>query len=257
MICILVALVALSTTGAITIKELHDGLAITHEGSVHLEGGQWRFLMSIEEPVYPDLKGHVAAVRDFITGLSGSQRTALGPLSYSRWLMRLANIHTDTSTPQRQRLSLLPFLGRIASELIGTVSEDEVAALRSAIDNTRAKQEEIVHFVDNMITVVNTTHQIAMDNRRLLKNLNSYLTDYLAAVTSNVTQQLRTLELHLTINEVIHEVELESEWCRHQQLRYLRLRESLEAGRITEELLPPSLISRIRPRHHVPRGVVL
>ena len=99
-----------------------------------------------------------------------------------------------------------------------------------------------------MITVVNSTRNLAATNRKLLSNLNGYLQQYLSSLTSNLTQEINVLSLHITVDEVIHEVEMEYQWTLRQHNHYARLRQGLEAGRLTEGLLPPTLLYDIRVR---------
>ena len=116
---------------ALKVQPLKEGLAVTKAGPVHIERGKWQIVMAIETPTYPDLPGHVQAVKDFLGGLPESRRAAIGPVVYSWWLTCLANIHASPQSPviERSKRSLLPFMGELASQLFGTANEHQVADL--------------------------------------------------------------------------------------------------------------------------------
>ncbi len=151
----------------------------------------------------------------------------------------------DLNTAVRHPRSLLPFLGEWANALVGTATDAQVAELRSAIEETRSKQVEILHFNEDMITVVNTTKQIAAANREEILLLTTKLEGYFDGLVTNLSREVSTLRTILTVNQAIHEVESQYQFLLRQHDRYIRLRQSLESGRVTEELLPPHLLVQI------------
>ena len=64
------------------ISALRDGVLIEKQGAVHLEGGRWRVITSLEEPIYPAVDDHVQTVRATIHNLAPTWKNQHGTSDY-------------------------------------------------------------------------------------------------------------------------------------------------------------------------------
>jgi hypothetical protein len=90
------------------------------------------------------------------------------PLEDKRsWLARLewaTQLVTDViedsfhkHTHNRNKKGLINLGGKFAKSMFGTATDEDVQKLRAIVDETRGNQEEIVHHIKELITVVNHT----------------------------------------------------------------------------------------------------
>ena len=91
------------------------------------------------------------------------------------WLVRLERARTlvtdvleDTiprGTNNRDKRGLINLGGHFAKWMFGTATDEDVQKLRAIIEETRGNQEQIVHHIGELITVVNHSQAEAVKDR--------------------------------------------------------------------------------------------
>lgn len=66
---------------------------------------------------------------------------------------------------------MLPIVGKALSFLFGTVSEDDLNAIRGSINNLAVYQEKVIHVVKESLTILNTTRVEVAENRQAINDL--------------------------------------------------------------------------------------
>ena len=205
-----------------------------------MEGARWRVLVTLSDPT--DDIGHIltdkrSELRHFIASLSLTHRRLLGSGLISAWFSRLSHA--------RVRRSILPFVGQVAHSLFGVATEDDLTELHEAIEATRMKQEEIIHFEHQMLTVVNQTKNMALSNRHTIVGLEKNLNEWTFQLRFNLTHLMDSWQLKFGIESALHGVDLLTLELQRQQDLYRLWKRSLEYGHLTEDLFPQSAFQMI------------
>ena len=85
--------------------------------------------------------------------------------------------------------SILPFVGKLSTFLFGTVNEDQLRGLKAAINQLGRQQSNLVHIVQEQITVMNRSRELISENRLAINQINLKLRD-LDMKMDNITQYL-------------------------------------------------------------------
>ena len=89
----------------------------------------------------------------------------------------------------RSKRSILPFVGKLSTFLFGTVNEEQLRGLKVAINQLRRQQSNLVHVVQEQITVMNRSRELISENRLAINQINIKLRD-LDMKMDNITQYL-------------------------------------------------------------------
>ena len=71
----------------------------------------------------------------------------------------------------RSKRSLLPWGGDLLNALFGTATESDLDGLRKQISNLAVNQNDLVHVVENSLSMLNKTNTLASQNRHAMNNL--------------------------------------------------------------------------------------
>ena len=92
----------------------------------------------------------------------------------------------------RSRRSLIPIVGKALSFLFGTLSEDDVSAIKANIRTIRKNQQVLSHVVRESLTIMKTTQAQSLKNTKTINNV----IDVVSAL-NNAVGQLKSEVLHL------------------------------------------------------------
>lgn len=90
---------------------------------------------------------------------------------------------------QRSKRALLPIFGKALSFLFGTVSEDDLNAIKSSINNLAVNQEKEIDVVEESLTILDTTRVEVAENRQAINDIIGALS-VLNTTTQNATDRL-------------------------------------------------------------------
>ena len=117
-----------------------------------------------------------------------------------RTLDTIRTMYTSTTTDRRRR-SLLPWAGDILSSLFGTATKTDMTRLRERLNGVIGDENELVHIVENSLTLVNKTNAVSSANRRAINQL--------SLTTSKLDKKMRRLH-NLALDRVmIQDVKIE------------------------------------------------
>ena len=71
----------------------------------------------------------------------------------------------------RSKRSLLPWGGDLLNALFGTATESDLECLQKQISNLAVYQNDLVHVVENSLSMLNKTNTLASQNRHAINNL--------------------------------------------------------------------------------------
>jgi hypothetical protein len=135
------------------------------------------------------------------------------------WLVRLERARklvTDVledsiprGTNNRDKRGLINLGGHFAKWMFGTATDEDVQKLRAIIEETRGNQEQIVHHIGELITVVNHTQAEAAKNRDYIwdqhaasKKLHHFQYFHAAAINfrDHIAKIRQTFDIHRLID---------------------------------------------------------
>ena len=249
---LLAAVILPHITGWIT--PLPDGLEITTDYEARVIQGEWTVLITLDEPAPAEKL--VPYTDKLIDIISTTPRLAQWERN---WNQRLGMVKrqcenpdgwrtTDVTLQRRQRRGLLDILGIGAHYLFGLATDREVHAVHALVDRLARDQQRIVSELAEFTTVVNHSLTEIQTNRRQI----NIITWHLTALANAVKQSISHLDEELRLQQERTDVELlvsELERAAHRYEQsygiWERRKENLEAGRLTENLLPPDILKSI------------
>ena len=156
----------------------------------------------------------------------------------------------------RSRRGLIDAIGHGLHFLFGTATDDDVEDIQKLVENLAANQSRIFNQMAQFTTIINHTYDKIQANRDRI----NLITKRMTSALQDIDGQLRGLELKSHTLEKKFEFEVLVsclEDVAHRFVRsheaWLHRKENLEAGRLTENLLPPTILESILTSEQQPR----
>ena len=163
------------------------------------------------------------------------------------WLGRLRRIKQNLPRNyqlQRTKRGLFDAIGELAHGIIGVATDREVKEIREVVDNLHGNEAAIVHQMELLTSVVNRSRVFLSENRERINEMNrrfQRMEIYIPRLESKVDY----LMLMVEFERIIEDMETKWDALRNMQELYLHRRHDLQAGRLTEQLLPVSALTEI------------
>ena len=182
-----------------------------------------------------------------------------------RFFEALGHITSDDGQYRTKR-SLLPFVGTILSGLFGLTSEADMSSIRRNLNALKNSQKQVLHVVEDSITLIDKTQQDVQINRNAINQLvnattliNRKLTVLYNDVTKVLNPELEYIQLSSRVANVFHVVSssLRATSFALQQL-FNQVVQALYST-LSPSLAPPKLLSRIlqNVEQRLPSGLAL
>lgn len=124
----------------------------------------------------------------FFIGAVNNFRHELQSLKFSE--AHLKNMFaTVKSLKMRNKRAILPFIGSALSFLFGTVSEQDLSAIRRSVKTLNQNQNKIAHVVKDSLTILNSTRTAVGKNRKAINTL----TDALQTLDDKINEETDAL----------------------------------------------------------------
>lgn len=232
----------------VNFKPLPDGLLVTGRQGLRRQIAEWNTVVVLEAPQKLDkwnflINQVLDSLRSLPTGRYLNNDTLL------TWKTRLRALKVDPTL--RIKRGLFDFIGDVSNKLFGTATQSELNEIRKMIVHSRSQQQDIVHFVNTLSTVVNKTYTEVSANRIQINQVQRALSVLEEKLDRVMKLQLLSQKNFDEVYTVLHLEQvctaLEAFQRHYYRMydRYLRQRASLEIGRLTEELLPPKALTEI------------
>ena len=239
-----------------TIKELPDGLLVTGKQFIKAISTEYTLLVLIAEPEYP------LSLRRNIVRLKTSIRRAvddktIGTPDSVAWLRRIKKLRKqdraarDVHTQDRSKRGILNIVGEISHTLFGTATDKSVEELKKLVSTTQVRQNQVIHRLNGVLSVINHTYDGIEENRNRLNELTDFVNETVEAVNGLAkgieTSEVKWSQLTAVVN-IERSLQL-MEQCHHEYLhlshKYVLQRTSLEAGRLNDFLLTPKQLKDV------------
>ena len=106
------------------------------------------------------------------------------------------------SLGSRSRRSVVPVIGRIMSFLFGTVSESDLDDVRRVINDLSQNQKEIIHVLEEQMTILNVSRVQIAENRDAILDLAKCVNLFdirLRRLTIEIQKQIEHVEMFVTL----------------------------------------------------------
>ena len=241
------------------IQPVTDGLQIETDDQASVLAGEWTILITIDEPQPPqDIQPFIERFRRELD----RSHSAFKPYIH-HWRARLAEIGVSIRSPRcwfrtsKHNISpgssprdtrAIRFVGSVMKHWFGLATQSDVRGVQQAVQVLQSKQNRLVHLMHQFTTVINHTYDEIQTNRRqinLLTTAHNNLTARTAEELKGIHNTLLRHEQRADVETLLYELD-------RVALRYVRSHEAflnrkanLEAGLLTENLLPPGILFQI------------
>ena len=237
------------------VKPLPDGLLVTRAQQLRVQSAEWTVLVVIDNPkLDPGLVRNINLVmaqakkavdNDIIARPQSTSWT--GRLKYLKSSLAQGLVLPPKSQMRRFPRGWFNILGQIGHTLFGLATDDSIAECRRAISQSQLLQQDIVHQVNKLTTVLNRTQGIAAWNQHKISQVTDFISGKLiptlnqATAAINTTQQeVYRLERAFYFERIVSTLEQITSSYINLLHTYARQKASLELGRLTEDILSPS-----------------
>ena len=131
-----------------------------------------------------------------------------------RALNDIKEVYTQPSNTRTKR-SLLPWGGDLLNALFGTATDSDLEGLRTQLGRLATNQNQLVHVVENSLSMINKTNAVAQENRHLannlvddVNNLNTKITQLRATTLTNVRITRLSETITTQINTVLRSLSM-------------------------------------------------
>ena len=159
---------------------------------------------------------------------------------------------TATNDQVRPKRAVIPIIGDALSWLFGTASASDLSKLQSGLDSLRQSQENIIHVVDESLTIMNKTRGATIANRKaintlilssqtLMKNIN-VINDVLQ---SKLGPNLKYTQLSTKLQHMHHLISNSLAVTKDRLFRVLTDIENCFQGKLPFTFVPPRMLRGI------------
>ena len=260
---LLLAMVSSVLGEDVNISPISDGLRIEPGANLVIEEGRWTVLITISDyaqlydplvtrPLIRRRRALQAKLRTLRTNLLCTPDPFLTEERFTIWQERLdallprdsITITTTASEPSRVKRGWFDLGGSILNKVFGVATENQLRQVQSYLLHSAQATEDIVHSVNDLITVVNQTR---IQQKRTLTRV----ADIEIAVTElydQSHQQWRHLQQMSLVVAIDESLSLLESWARELNQQYqlqVRIRTALDAGKFNEDICPLDLLKNI------------
>ena len=234
------------------ITPITDGVLVTGRQPVSSKAIDYTVLVTMTEPrPPPDLQRAVLRLSKHIDKVL--HEGLLDGRDTHGWTQRVLMLQVALSSPQRfghgrtrSKRGLLNFIGDLSHTLFGTATDKSVSECKEMIKKSRVQAGKIVQMINELTSVVNRTFDDITTNRDRINEIGDFVSKTSYSIkqveqTVNMnTRRWRQLQVFVNVESTLNLLEMSVTAFKEARAKYARQKASLEVGRLTEELLPPS-----------------
>ncbi len=174
--------------------------------------------------------------------LKGMEKAIQSP---RRWWRTMRNNRNQEGPDLRVRRGLVDAVGHAFKFLFGSATDDEVQDIKRVVGLLAQKQDRMLSLMSEFTTVINHTYDEIQTNRNQLNSVRTTLYNLsrrLDSDLSSIVKRIRIQERRTNIEFLLNELDKITQRFVHAHEAFLHRKENLEAGRLTENILPPSVL---------------
>jgi hypothetical protein len=150
----------------------------------------------------------------------------------------------DTSPQTRHRRGLVDAGGWLLNKVFGVATQAQVDAIRHIIHQSAEKQKGVVHVINQLVTVVNSTRHAEQESRQRINLMMKELHEF-HHQTELEWANLSTLLQGVQIEAILNRLEAIEQAVYRETTTSKEIRRELEYGRLSEEIFPVHVLEDI------------
>ena len=222
-----------------------DGLLVENLGTVRATAGLWRVWVTLDLPTIPPvLAKDIANLRTFVSQVNHT-------LWRQAWERRLEAIDSNllffppsTVTSSRPKRGWFDPLGYVIHKVFGLATDNEVSEIKNVLSSLNNDDRVIVNRIDMLTTIVNRSRDFIQENRAALVTQSTRLV-ILRAVLARMDNAISLNGALLHTEQIFEDIEHRVATIARLFVLYAHRRQDLHSGRLTEELLPTTVLGQI------------
>ena len=168
-----------------------------------------------------------------------------------RALNDIKEVYTQPSNTRTKR-SLLPWGGDLLNALFGTATDSDLEGLRTQLGRLATNQNQLVHVVENSLSMINKTNAVAQENRHLannlvddVNNLNTKITQLRATALTNVRITRLSETITTQITTVLRSLSMSLQGLESDINKLASHLDQGMRGELSTSLVPPTQLRKI------------
>lgn len=236
---------------------MEDGVMMKKDVEIKTKALQWNVLVVLEDST-TDIRVHIEEqLRKFDTTLATiplSMKRKVNVPSWERQLARVKNSLNQSASnsstvmkgaAKRNKRGLLDFVGMVSKTLFGVATDAEVQSLQQKVEQNRHNAQHIVQLQEEMLTIVNATHEEVVRNRAALNSMINNTAHMWETLEHTFRIRDTTSMLLQRLREAMDMVWYDVIFLRHLIEQRNSKIAALEMRRLTQQILPPKLLRSI------------
>ena len=253
-----VAIVCFDFAGVVDLNQprlLPDGLLVKGgltDRSIRNVVGTWSMhvVVDVFDPPNDRLHAQVRQLSEIIASLPVSRQADNDTKAF--WLKSLHFIAGQlpclSTSAQRHKRGLLDAGGMVLHQLFGEATSADIQTSRHLIQQIRESNKQVLHNANELVSVINQTYNELSLHRTHLLDIEKSVTKLYAQV--NTLQRVSAIRFErlrssISIDRSLSLLESQQLFWHRQRVQYLKERDALEKGRLTESIMPIAELENI------------
>ena len=223
-----------------------DGLLVTNLGTVRATSGLWRVWVTLDTPsISPVLTADIANLKEFVSLVNSSLMWKQGWQSRIQAIeKKLQAFPSTVTTITRVKRGLFDPLGYVIHKVFGLATDGEVQEIQNVLASLNNDDKVIINRMDMLTSIVNRSRSFLQENCGLLKK-QAYRLSVLQMMATNLEKLERLSITILNAERMFEDIEHRVASFHDLIVLYAHRRQDLHSGRLTEELLPTTVLNRV------------
>ena len=253
---------------SITVKAMPDGVAISAAEDLRQIVASWDIFVTLQPPSPPtDLQSRLMDLEGTFRAIMSLDKVGINvdlmpfEIRVNR-LKQVLDMVPVTDKTSRSKRGAVNILGTVAHHLFGLATDAQLRRYKSALDEVKGRQKDLMHAQVSLASVVNQTHvylqQLLVQQQHLREQLLKLDTAVLTlghSVQSN-TKKLNMLNLVTSLDRYLDILTLAADHYQDQKHLFHQQRAGLEQGQLTRTLLTEVQLKEILDRAALQHSVI-
>ena len=244
-------------------------MLVTGRNSIDLVKAEWTLIVQINPPMLPP--GYYDKIEAIQHAMNESLHSKhISQDDFLSWSERLNYLKGEAAKPgvdglarhlHRSRRGLLDFVGVAASSLFGVATSSDISELKTLVRSSQQNTNSLIHRTNKLTTHISHAFEEINVNRDRLNDVSKSVNTIQSTINELIDfqdhskRQWRQVMFTLHYSKIVDVLTQIMNTFHLNRLQYLRQKASLELGRLTEELFPPSKLLDIA--EHLSNGLRL
>jgi hypothetical protein len=258
---ILVTVLPAWSSASLQLHQLENGVLVSRT-RIQVKRVNWRLVLVQDNPNPARMRMLQSELTYFQRLLEAVPRNLRETVRVPFWMREVERVQRRLRTllPPREKRGLLDAVGQISHVLFGTATEQEVQSIREKIHGNREAVLKVVHFQNELLTVVNTTRNELINSQKTLNeiiNATNSIREWMSRIVAGNKQDIHALQSYNILREKMSLIWHHWEELRHIQEQGDHQHSLLMRGRLSRQLVSSTVFEEVATLHPLNDAVAL